>query len=225
MGGVASWCGTRRVDTNVTSQIVQLKGQRDVLEEHRASLAHRLAELEETTRNHVRSGEKDKALMCLRKKALLNEQLSKVDTYLYQVLTVISDTEMAQVNFDVYKHLKLGTELVAKISQDMKIEDIEAMMELKQRCNDDMMEASQILAQGFADVDESELLQELDTLCGADASPAPVTAAATPTTIQAAAKADVPLTQEPLHSIPSSLPEKRHEAPRVGPAQKAAIPS
>ncbi|CDR96277.1 SNF7-RELATED, putative [Babesia bigemina] len=225
MGGVISRCRRERASTNVTSQIVQLKGQRDVLEEHRASLAHRLAELEETTRNHVRTGERDKALMCLRKKALINDQLSKVDTYLYQVLQVISDTEMAQVNFDVYKHLKIGTELVAKISQDMKLNDIEELMELKQRCNDDMVEAGQILAQGLADVDESELLRELDTLCGAAASPAPEAVALTPTDVREATKEDAQSSSEPAHTLTTNLPEKLPDAPRAEPAQKVAIPS
>lgn len=61
-------------------------------------LRNRIRDLDATIVNHYQSGEKDQAFWLLRKKGLLQTQLSRVDGYLYRVLGVISDNEMAQVS-------------------------------------------------------------------------------------------------------------------------------
>lgn len=98
MGGFFSKCSPKHSSMEITSQIIQMKGKRDELEECRARIVNRIKDLEETILKHVKANERQLALLCLRKKALLSKHLSTVDNYLYQVLRVISDAEMAQAS-------------------------------------------------------------------------------------------------------------------------------
>lgn len=97
MGSMFSKWQSKRKTLNVTAHIVQLKGKRDELEEHRNSLLRRMKQLETEIKNHVKQNERSQAMLCLRKRRLLAEHLSRIEQYLFQLLKVISDTEMAQV--------------------------------------------------------------------------------------------------------------------------------
>ncbi|ORM42104.1 Charged multivesicular body protein 6 [Babesia sp. Xinjiang] len=214
MGGLVSRCGCNSKKGNIIGQIVQLKGQRDELEEYRESLIDRLNELDEAAREYARHNEREKALLCLRKKALSHDQLSKIDNYLHQVLKVISDTEMAQVNLEVYKHLKIGAELLASMSKCMKLDDVEAMQAVRKDCRDNMEETTSVLNQSFNTEDDSALLKELDLLCGDNsAGVAHVIDEAAESEKNRESDASSPPESESLNSLPSL--EKTEEVQRV----------
>ncbi|GIX62011.1 charged multivesicular body protein 6 [Babesia caballi] len=225
MGGVASLCGSKSLNVDITSQMVQLKGQRDELEEYRSSLLQRVQELAAETLTRERSGEREKALMCLRKKALLQDQLSKIDNYLYQVLAVISDTEMAQVNLEVYKHLKIGAELLEKLSRVVKFADLEALLATEKRCQENMDEIGSLLGQNLRYLDDAALLQELELLRQEDDSAQPTAdTIETPPAPQG--------TQEALKSVPEAAPftppsmeEMQQETPRGDASQRVPVMS
>ncbi|EDO07613.1 Snf7 family protein [Babesia bovis T2Bo] len=169
MGGIISWCTLNPLKGNILGMIVQLKSQRDELEEYRICLINRIEETESCIKDYVTHGNRNQALLCLRKKALLVDQLSRIDSYLYQVLQVISDTELAQVNVDVYKHLKLGSELLSKLSKCMQMDDIESMLAVWQTCRENMEDTTCALNEHSSVVDNEALLEELEQLCRGDA--------------------------------------------------------
>ncbi|GFE52719.1 CMP dCMP zinc-binding [Babesia ovis] len=144
----------------------------DELEEYRSILITRLEEVEISTKEDARCGNREQALLCLRKKALLRDQLSQIDTYLFQVLRIISDTEMAQVNLEVYKHLKIGAELLSNISKCMNLDDVESMQAVWQSCRDQMNDVTLALDQGNMIVDDNAIMQELELLCNDSSIPA-----------------------------------------------------
>ncbi|KAK1936867.1 hypothetical protein X943_002088 [Babesia divergens] len=164
MGNFLSLCVPTGADVDATGRMIQLKGQRDELEEYRILLRNRIRDLDATIVNHYQSGEKDQAFWLLRKKGLLQTQLSRVDGYLYRVLGVISDNEMAQVNMEVYKYLKIGADLLTSLSESIHLDDIELMRAAEERYLEKIGEAHHIMNRNNTPVEEDELLEVLERL-------------------------------------------------------------
>lgn len=99
--------------------ILDLKVQRDKLQQYQKRIAIITDRETEIARECLRSGNKQKALLALRRKKYQESLLSKTDQQLAQLQALTSDVEFALVQKDVLFGLQQGTAVLKEIHKEM----------------------------------------------------------------------------------------------------------
>ncbi|CAF0864308.1 unnamed protein product [Adineta ricciae] len=144
--------------------ILQLKQQRDRLTQNRRRIESQLEREREVAKQLLKNGQKDRALLLLRKKKMLESQLDKSENILENVERMTHDLEFAQVQVDVVHSLKQGNDALKKMNELLKLEDIEKLMEDSREAVEYQNEVSNLLSGGLSRVDEEDVEAELDEL-------------------------------------------------------------
>jgi len=150
--------------------ILQLKQQRDRLNQNRKRIDEQLEREREVAKRLLQNGQKDRALLVLRKKKMLESQLHKSEGILEKVEQLTHDLEYAQVQVDVVNSLKQGNEALKKMNDILKLEDIEKLMDDTREAAEYQNEVSNLLAGGLTRDDELDITAELDALIAEDTS-------------------------------------------------------
>ncbi|CAF1121464.1 unnamed protein product [Adineta steineri] len=148
--------------------ILQLKQQRDRLNQNRRRVESQLDREREVAKQLLKNGQKDRALLLLRKKKMLETQLTKSENILENVERMTHDLEFAQVQVDVVNSLRQGTDALKKMNDILKLEDIEQLMEDSREAIEYQNEVSNLLSGGLSRADEQDVEAELDELIRAD---------------------------------------------------------
>jgi charged multivesicular body protein 6 len=75
---------------------------------------------------HLR--QKNRALLLLKLRKYKEKELDNVDAQLLSVFKMIEDIEWESANMEVLKALKVGTDALNKIHEEMSVEDVEALL-------------------------------------------------------------------------------------------------
>ncbi|CAL8093868.1 unnamed protein product [Calicophoron daubneyi] len=159
--------------SRVTEQdraILQLKQQRDKLNQFSRRLDGQLSRERELAKRLLREGKKDKALLLLKKKHCIENLIERSDKQLNVVEQLINDVEFAQIEVDVVNGLRAGNEALKKIHQIMTLEDVERIMDETREAAEYEREIDAALAGNLTPQDtqvaESELEDLLRTMDG-----------------------------------------------------------
>ncbi|KAG1676721.1 Charged multivesicular body protein 6 [Nymphon striatum] len=163
----AIFAKTKKKESRVTEQdkaILQLKQQRDKLKQYQKKIILNLEKEKEVARQLLKNGKKDKALLLLKKKKFQEQMLTKTDSQLDNLETMVHDIEFAQVEMKVLDGLKVGNEALKKMHDVLSVEDVEKIMDETQEGIAKQREIDELISGSFTEEDDASVLEELDKL-------------------------------------------------------------
>ena len=106
-----------------------MKNQRDKLRQYQRKITVVTSREKEIAKECLARGEKDKALLALRRKKYQESLLAKTDSQLEQLEKLTSSVEFALVQKDVVFGLQQGTQVLQQIHKEMGgLEAVEKLM-------------------------------------------------------------------------------------------------
>ena len=133
--------------------ILDMKIQRDKLQQYQKKITIITSREQEIAKECLRNGNKQKALLALRRKKYQESLLAKTDQQLAQLEALTSDVEFALVQKDVVFGLQQGTAVLKEIHKEMGgLEKVEMIMGESEE------------AQAYQKV--SELFYQIDVILG-----------------------------------------------------------
>ncbi|EFJ49034.1 hypothetical protein VOLCADRAFT_45980, partial [Volvox carteri f. nagariensis] len=115
--------------TEVDRAILSLKTQRKKLEDQEKLLNVRLVRHAEVASQLAREGRRDRALLVLRKKKLNEKQLSQLHGLILNVEEMLSNIETSKKQSVVFAALQSGTEALKQLQAQVKLEDVQRLLE------------------------------------------------------------------------------------------------
>lgn len=213
--------GVRRRAPQVTAQdrtILQLKQQRDKIKIYRKRTESDLEKNAELALNLFQNGMKDRAIIVLRRKKMMEDILSRTDKQLETLEGLVSDIEYTQIEVSVVEGLKVGTDALKQLNNLMNIDDIQQMMDDNAEAAEKQREISAILQQTSERYDEDDLLKELEQY-KKEAQPAAIS---TPEVTPAEAVATT-TTADTIASDLDNLPNVPEQGEVLEPEQKTKV--
>lgn len=171
--------GVRRRAPLVTPQdraVLQLKQQRDKIKIYQKRTEAEMANGTRLALSLFKNGMKDRALIVLRRKKMMEDILTRTEKQLATLESLVTDIEYTQVEVSVVEGLKVGTEALKQLTSLMNIDDIQRMMEDNAEAAEKQNEISAILSQTTERYDEDDLLAELEQYKKESAKTQPATA-------------------------------------------------
>ena len=157
----------KRVCSNNTPQRTTQTQQHD----RDASVWHKPTQLtnviekeKETARQLLKAGQKDKALLVLKKKKRQEQLLAQSEAQLDNVSQMIDSVEFAQMEKDVFDKLKAGNETLTALNKEMSVEKVEALMADTEEALAAQREIEEALAGHLTTEDDAEIEEELAAL-------------------------------------------------------------
>ncbi|XP_066254964.1 charged multivesicular body protein 6-A [Euwallacea similis] len=156
--------GKKKPLSRVTAQdkaVLQLKQQRDKLKQYQKRIELTLASDRELAKKLLSKGQKDRALLLLKKKRYQEQLLRKTDGQLENLEKLTHDIEFAQIELQVVDGLKQGNEALKRMNDALNIEDIERILDETREAKEKQDEISSLLSGGLTDEDEEAVEDEL----------------------------------------------------------------
>ncbi|KAJ9669441.1 Vacuolar protein sorting-associated protein 20 [Coniosporium apollinis] len=145
--------------------ILDLKNQRDKLHQYQKRITVITARETDIAKQCLARGDKQRALLALRRKKYQETLLAKTDAQLAQLEILTSDVEFALVQKDVLFGLQQGTAVLKQIHKEMGgLEAVERLMGESAEAQAYQREVSEMLAGQMSNQDEDEVEDELDAL-------------------------------------------------------------
>jgi charged multivesicular body protein 6 len=142
-----------------------MKNQRDKLRQYQKRITVITTRETEIAKECLAKGDKQKALLALRRKKYQESLLTKTDAQLEQLEKLTSSVEFALVQKDVYFGLQQGTEVLKMINHEMGgLEGVEKMMGETEEARRYQQEISEALAGQMSNEEEDEVEDELEAL-------------------------------------------------------------
>ncbi|PWN89423.1 Snf7-domain-containing protein [Acaromyces ingoldii] len=162
MGNQASKSGTK-----ITPQdraILDLKVQRDKVKQYQKKLQtlssheHRLAQ------QFLASGDRAKALACLRRRRYQETQLSQTDSQLANLEGLVSSIEFAQVQTAVVEGLRQGNAVLKEMHRQMDLASVERLMEETAEAQAYQRDIDEAIQTQMSREDQEEVDREMEKL-------------------------------------------------------------
>ena len=142
-----------------------MKNQRDRLKQYQKKITLITNREREIAKECLTKGEKDKALLALRRRKYQESLLSQTDAQLEQLEKLTANVEFAQVQKDVVFGLQRGTEVLKMINKEMGgLAAVERMMEDSAEARREQEEISEALAGQLSNQEEDDVEDELEAL-------------------------------------------------------------
>ena len=142
-----------------------MKNQRDKLRQYQKRITVITTRETEIAKECLAKGDKQRALLALRRKKYQESLLSKTDGQLEQLEKLTSSVEFALVQKDVLYGLQQGTQVLNMINKEMGgLEGVEKMMGETEEARRYQQEISEALAGQMSNEDEDEVEDELEAL-------------------------------------------------------------
>ncbi|KAL0951347.1 hypothetical protein HGRIS_008051 [Hohenbuehelia grisea] len=203
--------GTNQSVPKVTAQdsaILDLKLQRDKLRQYQKKLQVVLDREHEIAKAHLAKGDKDRAVIALRRRKYQQSLLLKTDGQLENLEQLVSTIEFSLVEVSVLHGLKQGNEVLKEIHKEMNIETVEKLLEETAEARAYQQEIDDMLANNLTLDEEDAVQEELRELQALAALEDPSKYAELPKL------PDAP-TQEPVAPISNPVPEEESRSERV----------
>ncbi|KAM3501653.1 hypothetical protein MY10362_005387 [Beauveria mimosiformis] len=164
--------------SKVTAQdkaILDLKIQRDKLQQYQRRIAVLTDKETDVARQMLAKGDKPRALLALRRKKYQQSLLAKTDAQLAQLEQLTASVEFAQIQKDVVFGLQQGTRVLQEIHREMGgLEHVEKLMGESADAIAYQNEVSEMLGGRISNQDEDEVEDELAEMEGQIRGRAPV---------------------------------------------------
>jgi len=145
--------------------ILDMKNQRDKLRQYQKRISVVTTRETEIARECLAKGDKQKALLALRRKKYQESLLSKTDGQLEQLEKLTSSVEFALVQKDVLFGLQQGSDVLKQINKEMGgLEGVEKMMADTEEARKQQEEISEALAGQLSNEEEDDVEDELEAM-------------------------------------------------------------
>ena len=142
-----------------------MKVQRDKLKQYRKKIAVVADRETEVARKCLAAGQKDKALLALRRKKYQQSLVDQTDAQLEQLEKLTANVEFSLVQKDVLFGLQRGTEVLKQINTEMGgLAAVERMMEDSAEARRQQEEISEALSGQLSNAEEDDVEDELEAL-------------------------------------------------------------
>ncbi|KDQ63518.1 hypothetical protein JAAARDRAFT_53723 [Jaapia argillacea MUCL 33604] len=187
----------------VTAQdraILDLKLQRDKLKQYQKKIQVVLDREKEIAKQHLATGQKDRALIALRRRKYQQSMLVKTEEQMTNLEQLVSTIEFSLIEVSVLHGLKQGNDVLKEIHREMNVESVEKLLEETAEAQAYQREIDEMLANTLSREDEEEVEAELKQL----------QAEALPQQADAEPKVKLPNapTAEPIVGQPEAEPEE-----------------
>ncbi|KAI6153684.1 Snf7 family [Pisolithus tinctorius] len=139
--------------------ILDLKLQRDKLKQYQRKIQVILDREYEIAKSYLAAGDRDRAVIALRRRKYQQSLLLKTDGQLENLEQLVSTIEFSLVEMSVLHGLKQGNEVLKEIHREMSIESVEKLMGETQEAREYQLEIGNLLANQLS-VDDEEAVQE-----------------------------------------------------------------
>ncbi|KAK4251682.1 Snf7 family [Corynascus novoguineensis] len=154
--------------SRITAQdqaILDLKTQRDKLHQYQRRITHLTDRETQAARQLLARGDKQRALLALRRKKYQESLLAKTDAQLEQLEKLTASVEFALIQKDVLFGLQQGTSVLKEIHAEMGgIENVEKLMGETAEAIAYQREVSEIIGGRISVQEEEEVEDELAAL-------------------------------------------------------------
>lgn len=142
-----------------------MKNQRDKLRQYQKKITVITNRETEIAKECLAKGQKDKALLALRRKKYQESLLSQTDAQLEQLERLTANVEFSLVQKDVVFGLQRGTEVLKMINKEMGgLAAVEKIMEDSAEARREQEEISEALAGQLSNQEEDDVEDELEAL-------------------------------------------------------------
>lgn len=144
--------------------ILDLKLQRDKVKQYQKKIQAVLDREHEIAKQQLAAGNKDRAILALRKKKYQESLLQKTDAQLENLEQLVSTIEFSLVEVSVLHGLQQGNEVLKQIHNEMNLETVEKIMEETAEAREYQREIDEMLASNLTVEDEEAVQAELREL-------------------------------------------------------------
>eukprot|EP01080_Neovahlkampfia_damariscottae_P009753 gene9753-2080_t len=141
-----------------------LKLQRDKLQKYKKKVESVMERETKIARELLQKKQKEQAKLALQKKKYQQTLLEKAQVQLDNVQQLCDSLEFTKIEHEVFEALKQGTESLEKLNNEMKIEDVEKIMEDSREAMEYRDEISKLLSETLTPEDDEAALAELEEL-------------------------------------------------------------
>ncbi|KAF9523618.1 Snf7 family [Crepidotus variabilis] len=189
--------------------ILDLKLQRDQLRQYQKKIQAIQDREQAIAKVHLEAGNKERALVALRRRKYQQSLLVKTDGQLENLEQLVSTIEFSLVELSVLHGLKQGNDVLKEIHKEMNIESVEKLLEETAEAREYQREIGDMLANNLSLDDEDAVQKELEEM-------------------QAEALGDkageeLQLPSVPLPSVPKEDPVKSPETDPVKSKERVAV--
>jgi len=165
-------CGFSRnhaTQTRITSfdrELLDLKVQRDNLQQYEQRLKDSLTKYYELARRLVTQKERERALVVLKVKHALQKSIEQAQNMRFNLEQVLSEIELKQLEADYVQKLKTGTKLLRDIQKNLSIDEIEHLLAETKEAMEFQNQVAQVLGDySLVEPDEEceDELQKIET--------------------------------------------------------------
>ncbi|KAN0100523.1 Snf7 family [Tylopilus felleus] len=167
--------GSSQSTRKITAQdraILDLKLQRDKLRQYQKKIQVVLEREHQIAKSHLIAGDKDRALIALRRRKYQQSLLLRTDDQLAALEQLVSTIEFSLVEVSVLHGLKQGNEVLKEIHREMSLESVERLMEETHEAREYQREIGNLLANQLTLEEEDAVQAELLELQAASLEPA-----------------------------------------------------
>ncbi|KEG10808.1 charged multivesicular body protein 6 [Trypanosoma grayi] len=109
----------------------------------------------------LRSGNRRKALYCLRREQFQRTQLANVTDMLDNIQKLLDTVEFSQIEVEVFDALKSGKEELSRLNSMLNVDDIAELMNDTAETVEEARRINEVLARPLDGFDDESLLEEL----------------------------------------------------------------
>ncbi|KAK9370639.1 Snf7-domain-containing protein [Lipomyces kononenkoae] len=156
-----------RPNRKITKQdtaILDMKLQRDRLQQYQRRIQGILDREHEIARQCLEKGDRERARLALRKRKYQEQLLAKTDSQLETLERLTQSIEFALVEKDVLFGLQQGSQVLKEINQEMSMDKVERLLDESADGVAYQNEISQMLADAITNSEEAEIEEELEAI-------------------------------------------------------------
>ncbi|KAI0721343.1 Snf7 family [Cerioporus squamosus] len=148
----------------VTKQDRAILESRDKVRQYQKKIQVVLDREHEIAKQQLAAGNKDRALIALRKRKYQEGLLAKTDAQLENLEKLVSTIEFSLVEVSVLHGLQQGNEVLKEIHKELNVENVERILEETQEAREYQREIDEMLANSLTLEDEEAVQAELREL-------------------------------------------------------------
>ncbi|KAF9214469.1 Vacuolar protein sorting-associated protein 20 [Podila verticillata] len=161
--------------------ILDLKVQRDRLRQYNKKLENVVTKETENAKKHLAKGEKQRALLALRRKKFQEGLLEKTNLQMTNLDELTFSIEQAMVEKQVFEGLAAGNQVLKELQKEMSLSDVEKLMDETADAIAYQNEIDELLSTRLSEAEVEDIERELDALVEAEMA-AKLPAVPTPST-------------------------------------------
>nr|CAH8860061.1 unnamed protein product [Trichobilharzia regenti] len=164
MGSLFSRHRHRSRITEQDKAVLQLKQQRDKLNQMTKRIERQIECEHVLAKELVSRGRKERALLLLKKKKYLENLIQKTEIQLSNIEQLVNDIEFAQIEVEVLDGIKQGNDALKNMQKVMSLDDAEKIMSEAQDAVDYQRELNDLVSGGLSSKDYDAIERDLARL-------------------------------------------------------------